>query len=513
MRTINRDLEDEVDEDDADDEAPISSPSRANHAARRMSSATRDASPLRDITTRNAPTTASRRTQEKRSADGYSVMTSIENEYQASEPEDRDEDEAEPQFEDAQPFMDDAAGEIDDYNREAEQEEEADLDIESVEPPQQIDDEEVDQTFTPHDGKGKTTANSRRKRKSDGESSAPPASKKARKDSGKKLVRQTRNSDAAEQSAMPPPKPQNRHPLKKKDSNSQMSKRQAKELDDIVEKVRARPNPPRSLYVLRKETPADDSVTLTRSGRMSVKPLAYWRNERCVWGGSPNTELKEGTRFPLNSIKEIIRTDEHLSPLPKKYKGRKGKKKGKKGTSADLDSDVESDLNDDQTEPWETDSGTIRGIVSEWDSEQGAPLNIEQEIDIAHSSQAIQTYVPAAKSGKEPPLFRYSKLFSNEFMSVGLVDLPPGGIKKPKNAQKMQMTFYVVKGRVTASVGPVLGELTTFSIGKGGFWQVPRGESSNPKRGDGANQPQVISMLSRMSWARRRAWCSARVVR
>jgi centromere protein C len=405
------------------DDAPVSSPSRANTAALRSSVAF----PLRDITNE---TTGSPRAQRK------SIIQSIEEDYQSSDNE-------QPQV-----FVDDAPAEIDDYHGEPEDEVEADIPIQEP-----IDDEEVDGTFSIT-----TAANSRRKRKSDSQ----PAPRPAKKAKTKPLTRKKTTNSA---------RGRGRPPNKSKD----MSKTQEKELDNIVERVKARPDPPRSLYVLRKETPADPNVHLTRSGRMTVKPLAYWRNERCVWGGSPNTELKEGARFPMNSIKEIIRTEDHNTPIRKGKKSRKGKQKKKAATAED---DSSSDEEATNVEPWEVDTGTVHGTVSEWDSLEGLPLNTLQQIEIAHSSQAIQTYVPQPKNGQEPAQFRYSKLFSNNFMSVGLVDLPPGGIKKPKNSQKMQMTFYVLKGRVTVSVGPILGTMTTFGIGKGGFWQVPRGKCS-----------------------------------
>lgn len=54
-----------------------------------------------------------------------------------------------------------------------------------------------------------------------------------------------------------------------------------------------------------------------------------------------------------------------------------------------------------------------------------------------------------------------------------MVDLPPGGAKRVKNSRKMQLIFFVYYGRVTVDVGT---PTTTFSIGRGGMWQVPRGE-------------------------------------
>lgn len=53
-----------------------------------------------------------------------------------------------------------------------------------------------------------------------------------------------------------------------------------------------------------------------------------------------------------------------------------------------------------------------------------------------------------------------------------MVELPPDGVKKPKNSKKMHMVFYVCHGRVQVSISDV-----QFSAGKGSVFQVPRGKS------------------------------------
>ncbi|KAK5241381.1 mitotic fidelity of chromosome transmission-related protein [Exophiala xenobiotica] len=134
---------------------------------------------------------------------------------------------------------------------------------------------------------------------------------------------------------------------------------------------------------------------------------------------------------------------------------------------------------DTYAEPWETGSGTLRGSVSIWDPIEQAPLVEEEEIEIAHAPAAIKTREVKGSSLHEGPTFRYAKFLSTKYFGTGLVDLPPGGIKRPKNSRKMHMSFFVVKGRVTVSVGPMgadeTGSMNRFSIGKGGYWQVPRG--------------------------------------
>ncbi|KIW99450.1 uncharacterized protein Z518_11189 [Rhinocladiella mackenziei CBS 650.93] len=369
-------------------------------------------------------------------------------------------------------------------------------------PPPEFDDE---QTFEPEPSEPpvpRNQANSRKKRKSDVVENdwkvvPPPIPSKISKTNERQFNVQSTNQPECSNSSTHSSKLKGKQPLRDKDTNMKLSSRQEKELNNIIEKVKARPGPPRSLYILRRETPANDGMMLTRSGRISVKPLAYWRNERCVYGGSPSdTSLQDGARFPLNSIKEIIRTEEiDASIRTKKPKGKKKIGQEKSTTRGSLvddsgspnsdssDSDLEmSDAPrvDPYAEPWEIESGTLRGNVSIWDQQEQVPMEQEEEVEIAHAPGAIKIRNVKGSSLEDGPSFRYAKLLSTKFFGTGLVDLPPGGVKRPKNSRKMHMSFFVVKGRVTVTVGPPGGEetgsMTRFSIGKGGFWQVPRGK-------------------------------------
>lgn len=326
----------------------------------------------------------------------------------------------------------------------------------------------------------RTQANSRRKRKSDviedevNPASSPTPEGKRRKSVAEVLNKpKQRKAPSVQQisSEAPEKPPASRGRPAKSKTGAQLSARQQSELNEIVERVRARPGQQKSLYILRRETPADDSVTHTRSGRVSVKPLAYWRNERCVYGGSPGgAQLADGARFPLNSIKEIVRTDEvdHV----KKKRGGPKKGKGKARRQAE-DSDSESDLDeptiDPDAEQWELERGIFRGSTSVWDPQQQAPLDVEEEVELAYAPAAIET---REVKGSD---FKYAKLLSTPFFGTGIVDLPPGAEKRPKNSRRMLMSFFVFKGRVTVEVGPYGQPQSTFSVGKGGFWTVPRG--------------------------------------
>ncbi|PLB45360.1 cupin domain protein [Aspergillus steynii IBT 23096] len=230
------------------------------------------------------------------------------------------------------------------------------------------------------------------------------------------------------------------------------------QLDKVVENYVNRTGPlkGRSLYILKREAPTDNSATHTRSGRVSVRPLAYWRNERCVYGDG---EAAEGQRYPLSTIKEVIRTEEPEQEKRKTNNRRpSGKSKSKKKQYEDV-SDSEEYM-----DTWEKNEGVLHGYVRQWDSEVQTGIEDEEVVDIAYAPSGIETR--DVKGSK----FRFAKLLSSPFLGSGIVELPPGGVKKPKNSKKMHMVFYVCHGRVQIDISGV-----QFSAGKGCVFQVPRG--------------------------------------
>lgn len=232
------------------------------------------------------------------------------------------------------------------------------------------------------------------------------------------------------------------------------------ELDKFVENYTSRTGPlkGRSLYILKRETPSDEKATHTRSGRVSVRPLAYWRNERCIYGEG-GTEV--GERFPLSTIKEIIRTEEIE---PEKRRVRKRKSSSKKAKSKRNKDDESESEDDGHADPWEKEGGVLHGYVRKWDAETQTGTDEEEVLDIAYAPSGIET-----REVKDST-FRFAKLLSSPFLGSGIVELPPGGIKKPKNSKKMHMVFYVCHGRVQVDISGV-----QFSAGKGCVFQVPRG--------------------------------------
>ncbi|KAN0075975.1 Mif2 [Elaphomyces granulatus] len=233
------------------------------------------------------------------------------------------------------------------------------------------------------------------------------------------------------------------------------------ELDRVVEDYASRTGPlkGRGLYILKRDTPStEQAATHTRSGRVSVRPLAYWRNERCIYGDG---EAEVGQRFPLSTIKEIIRTEESL---PEIKKGGVGKRKSKKSKSTRSKEEESSDEDEDQPDPWEKEGGILHGYVRKWNLEAQTGTDEEEVLDIAYAPGGIET------RDVKDSTFRFAKLLSSSFLGSGIVEIPPGGVKKPKNSKKMHMVFYVCHGRVQVDISGV-----QFSVGKGCIFQVPRG--------------------------------------
>ncbi|KAJ4286365.1 mitotic fidelity of chromosome transmission- protein [Collariella sp. IMI 366227] len=218
----------------------------------------------------------------------------------------------------------------------------------------------------------------------------------------------------------------------------------------------------RGLLINRREVPGDGASSMfrTRSGRTSMKPLAYWRNERVEFDKDEAEDAFRGRtqkgRIVLPSVKEVVRVDE---PEPE-FKQKEGVVGGRRllllrGGEGEL--------------VWELDPGTVTGEVVVWQPEYDfappAPNDMVSVMDkqLAISGAAIKT---TEVVGGE---FRYAKVFSEGFIGAGVVDLPPGAIKRLKNSRKVFMIFFVHAGRVLVTV-----QETSFRISKGGIFIVPR---------------------------------------
>ena len=113
----------------------------------------------------------------------------------------------------------------------------------------------------------------------------------------------------------------------------------------------------RALYMSRHETPAEDEGSrLLRSGRTSVKPIAFWRGERIVYG---EFHL-DGKNIVPPAIKEVIRTEEVITERPKR--------KYRRGYVASRPRPMDAvEEEDEDQEPWEQEPGILRAEVMQWD--------------------------------------------------------------------------------------------------------------------------------------------------
>ncbi|KAI1022837.1 hypothetical protein LB503_000578 [Fusarium chuoi] len=77
---------------------------------------------------------------------------------------------------------------------------------------------------------------------------------------------------------------------------------------------------------------------------------------------------------------------------------------------------------------------------------------------VAISGEAVQTRVVQNVS------FRMAKTLTTPFMGAGVVDLPAGSEKRPKNSRKMHMVFFVHTGKVLVTVNEA-----SFRLSAGGM--------------------------------------------
>lgn len=124
---------------------------------------------------------------------------------------------------------------------------------------------------------------------------------------------------------------------------------------------------------------------------------------------------------------------------------------------------------EDELEDWEREEGTFTADVIVWDKQfdmdpQSFDGIVEERAEpIAVSVRALKTQ--PAKGGT----FGYATALRMPFMSAGVVDLPPGGVKKPKDSKNMHLVFFIHRGKALVTVNE-----TSFRISAGGMWFVPR---------------------------------------
>ena len=183
----------------------------------------------------------------------------------------------------------------------------------------------------------------------DQEAEEPPPK---RRKGGKRLLSQQENSKKMK----PPPKP------KPKPAANSAVKRTVPKVKP-TQQGEAIPRA-KSLFATRSETPADDSGAIRlKSGRTSIKPLAYWKGERVLLGEG----RVEGKVHILPSIKEVVRIDEIELSKPKRRAKKVVRSKARKSRKAEEGEDEEEEEDEDEREAWEAETGIMHAQVMAWD--------------------------------------------------------------------------------------------------------------------------------------------------
>ncbi|KAI1825072.1 Mif2/CENP-C like-domain-containing protein [Xylaria intraflava] len=220
----------------------------------------------------------------------------------------------------------------------------------------------------------------------------------------------------------------------------------------------------RGLVTIRREETA--TMKTTRSGRASFKPLEWWKGEHVEYDEEQEDLFEDaGNRhFKMPTVKGVVRAEASIEPAPKR-RGRPttGRKPGRKPSVIAEEAELERD-------DWEHNDGRVIGEVVAWEPiHEFEPPGDEDEVEIIQEELAVSENAIHLKDIKDAT-FKFAKTLTLPFFGSGIVDLPPGAEKRPKNSRKMHLVFFVHTGIVQVTIAQ-----TEFNIAKGGMFFVPRG--------------------------------------
>jgi centromere protein C len=221
----------------------------------------------------------------------------------------------------------------------------------------------------------------------------------------------------------------------------------------------------RGLVTLRREDTT--AMRTTRSGRASFKPLEWWKGEHVEYDEEQEEIFKDaGNRhFKMPTVKGVVRTEASQDELARKRRGRPpvGRKPSRRPSTVAEEEEIER-------EEWEDDPGRVTGEVICWEPEhEFEPPAEDDEVEVIPDELAISENAIQLKDIKDAT-FKFAKTLTLPFFGSGIVDLPPGAEKRPKNSRKMHLVFFVHTGSVQVTIAQ-----TEFGIAKGGMFFVPRG--------------------------------------
>ncbi|KAI3327581.1 hypothetical protein HD806DRAFT_327250 [Xylariaceae sp. AK1471] len=221
----------------------------------------------------------------------------------------------------------------------------------------------------------------------------------------------------------------------------------------------------RGLVTLRREDTT--AMRTTRSGRASFRPLEWWKGEHVEYDEEQEKIFTDsGNRhFKMPTVKGVVRTEESHEEAAHKRRGRPptGRKPSRRPSAVPEEEEIER-------EEWEDNPGRVTGEVICWEPEhEFEPPAEEDEVEVVPDELAISENAIQLKDIKDAT-FKFAKTLTLPFFGSGIVDLPPGAEKRPKNSRKMHLVFFVHTGNVQVTIAQ-----TEFGIAKGGMFFVPRG--------------------------------------
>ncbi|KAI0142421.1 Mif2/CENP-C like-domain-containing protein [Hypoxylon sp. NC0597] len=217
----------------------------------------------------------------------------------------------------------------------------------------------------------------------------------------------------------------------------------------------------RGLVALRREE-EEDNMRTTRSGRLSYRPLQFWKGEQVLHDSSTQDVFEDkGQYFVMPKVRGVVRTADDTPPR-RRRPGRPSKQRGRAVRHSVIMEEEE------ERDDWEQDPGRIVGECVYWNPDQETQED-DGEVEVVEEELAISEAAIQLKDIRDAT-FRFAKTLTTPFFGSGIVDMPPGSEKRTKNSRKMQMVFFVHTGSVEVKVAQ-----TEFRIAKGGMWFVPRG--------------------------------------
>ncbi|KAG8791377.1 hypothetical protein FRC12_009320 [Ceratobasidium sp. 428] len=212
----------------------------------------------------------------------------------------------------------------------------------------------------------------------------------------------------------------------------------------------------------KRDFSASTPPNVRRSQRERFSPLEWWRNEKFVYGRSPDPD--EGPLLvPL--IKGIERPPKPSPiPLSKKHRATRRGKAVK----------VKKEEDEDGASGWVDGDGVFGGprAVEDGMDEETEELGVVMDYATGKEIERRIAF-PGARVEFQPTEgpFHFQKIFGDsDFFAAGVMKIPVGGRKPNKPSKENTYVFYCVSGAVEVKV-----HKSTFVIAPGGMFLAPRG--------------------------------------